>query len=171
MFTKVQRIVQAFEDCTLERSEWTHETHLLVGLWYVLNCPPGTELMRMREGIKRFNEATGVPNTARSGYHETITRFYLDALRMFVNRNWRLPQQQLFDRVLEDRVADRDFLTRHYPKEVLASELARKRWVRPAPGASGTHGWRRGRHHPPTGFPGRSARARRRRACQDQVAA
>ncbi len=130
---RVRDVVRRFERCTLERSEWTHETHLLVGLWYVLHRPPGEDLAALRRGIKRYNEATGVPNTVRSGYHETITRFYVDALRMFVARNLRLDEDELYRAVLDDCIAARDFVARHYPAEVLSSPGARTGWVRPRP--------------------------------------
>src|SRR5262245_12644919 len=71
-----ERLVERFLDRTLPKSEWTHASHLRVGLWHVRNFTPDIALAQLREGIKRLNEAHGTPNTDRGGYHETITRFY-----------------------------------------------------------------------------------------------
>ena len=77
-------MVREFIARTLPKSAWTHNAHLRVGLWHALRYRDAAALELLRERISAYNEATGVPNTAQSGYHETITRFYLHVIYVFV---------------------------------------------------------------------------------------
>ena len=74
---ETDRIVREFIARTLPKNEWTHQAHLRVGLWHALQYPDAAALDLLRARISAYNEATGVANTAQSGYHETITRFYV----------------------------------------------------------------------------------------------
>ena len=66
------------------KAEWTHHAHLRVGLWHLLHYPPGEALDRLRDGIRLYNLATGGANTDTSGYHESITRFYVWVIARFL---------------------------------------------------------------------------------------
>ena len=68
-------IVSGFRAKTLPSKEWTHEAHLITGLWYVINFGYDEALVQMQARIRTYNEANGGMNTDSSGYHETITVF------------------------------------------------------------------------------------------------
>ena len=82
-----KKIIFGFNDKTLPKSEWTHEAHLVVGLWHAFSFSNLKALNLMREKIKAFNETTGTENSENSGYHETITRFWLVISRHFIEQN------------------------------------------------------------------------------------
>jgi len=131
MASRTDQLARAFLDCTLPKAEWTHEAHLRVGLWHLLRHPPEETLDRLRVGITRYNLATGVANTERSGYHETITRFYVWAIRAFVLTMDRTrPEDELAAELLQTH-GDRGLALRYWSKERLFSPQARREWVQP----------------------------------------
>ncbi|MEZ5283313.1 MAG: hypothetical protein R2712_00620 [Vicinamibacterales bacterium] len=125
-------LVQAFEDRTLPKASWTHEAHLRVGLWHVRTWGPAGALTRLRAGIRAYNEAVGTPNTDASGYHETLTVFYVRMLAAFMAEP--APDGDAGDggegRMLR-ALGDRRLPLRYYSRERLFSVEARRAWVEP----------------------------------------
>ena len=74
---EVLELAKAFEERTLPKSEWTHAAHLTVGMYYCFHNPLGVAKNLMSDGIYWLNDAHGTPNTETSGYHETLTVFWL----------------------------------------------------------------------------------------------
>ena len=130
--TSLAALFDAFESQQLPKAQWTHEAHVLVALFCVLHSPD--PLTRMRVGIKRLNAAHGVANTATSGYHETVTRFYVWLLKRYVAEEqrtlgpdapiWALARGALLR-------ASRDAPLSYYSKERIYSEAARFAFVAP----------------------------------------
>ena len=128
---QTERIARKFCDCTLPKEEWTHEAHLRVGLWYLLRFAPAEAMDRLRDGIRRYNEATGVANTEDSGYHETITRLYVVLIACFLeDEDPSRPIDSLAARVVE-ALGDQKRPLTFYSKDLLMSKEARARWVEP----------------------------------------
>lgn len=130
------RIAAAFRDCTLPEAEWSHEAHLRVGLWHLLRFPPAEAMHRLRDGIRTFNTSCGIANTDTSGYHETITRFYVLIIDHFLGELERCGEsrEQPVDELaakLVDRCGDRRLPLRYFSRELLFSKEARRRWVEP----------------------------------------
>jgi hypothetical protein len=116
---------------TLPKAEWTHHAHLRAGLWHALHYPDDVALDLLRERIRAYNDATGVANTASSGYHETITRFYLHVIRMYLRS---VDSQRAIDELAQELIArygDRDLQLRHYTRQRLFSHEARFSWLEP----------------------------------------
>ena len=67
-----------FQQGTLPRPLWTHAAHLAIGAWHLLSYDENEAIQRVRTGIRHYNECAGIQNTADSGYHETLTRFWLE---------------------------------------------------------------------------------------------
>jgi hypothetical protein len=80
-------IVLPFITKTLPKEQWTHLAHLYTGLWHVLTYDFDEALCLMRSRIITYNEHVGGANTATSGYHETLTVFYLKHIAAFVDEN------------------------------------------------------------------------------------
>ena len=82
--------------------------------------------------IRRYNEATGGVNSDTEGYHETITQFYLKAIRAALAR---LPAGtalwETCNRVIGSPFGDRAFPLAFYSRERLFSVEARRHWVEP----------------------------------------
>ncbi|MEB3263240.1 MAG: hypothetical protein VKJ66_02585 [Synechococcus sp.] len=132
MTRPVNELVQAFTTCTLPREEWSHHAHLTVGLWHVLQAAsPEEALESLRQAIRRYNKATGTENTEHQGYHETITRFYVEIIDRFLQHG---DQRQPIDRLAAELIArhgERSLLWRHYSRDLLDSSAARLHWHEP----------------------------------------
>lgn len=129
--TATERIARGLVDRTLPKSEWTHEAHLRAGLWHVLNHGPAAALDLLRERISAYNVSVGTLNTDNSGYHETITRFYVVVIDRFLAREDRAADlDALADRLIAAH-GDRRLPLRHYSEQRLFSVVARHSWVEP----------------------------------------
>jgi hypothetical protein len=82
--TEIKNLVRAFEDCTLPRSCWTHQAHLSVALWYLTHFSEEEAIKCMRDRIRNYNTTIGIKNTNDSGYHETITLFWMQIILSYL---------------------------------------------------------------------------------------
>lgn len=131
-FFDLDALVARFESGGLTKAEWTHQAHLLVGLWHVDRFGPREALPLLRTRIRRLNDRHGTANTTTSGYHETITAAYVTLLAQFLAS--RAPEESLADRAVAltgSRLADRQALLRFYSRDRLMSSDARAAWVEP----------------------------------------
>jgi hypothetical protein len=124
----IDELADAFVERTLAKSLWTHEAHLRVGLWHVRRHGPDEALRLLRERISGYNETVGTANTDDSGYHETLTRFYVRVIAAFVEAN--PGEADLERRLIEERGA-RDLPLQYYSKDRLFSVAARRGWIGP----------------------------------------
>ena len=129
--TETERIARGLIDRTLPKSEWTHHAHLRAGLWHVVEHGPivGLELLRPR--IAAYNESVGTANTDTSGYHETITRFYVIVIDRFLSTADRSLDLDALAEQLIDAHGDRRLPLHHYSESRLFSPVARRSWVEP----------------------------------------
>jgi len=127
----IETFVRDFEACSLPKPRWTHEAHLLVGLWYLSKHTPAEALDIVRKRIRAYNVAVGTANTDNSGYHETLTRLYLNAIATHMARHSGESLPNLLALLLETPLARSDWPLEFYSRERLHSVLARRQWVEP----------------------------------------
>jgi hypothetical protein len=128
---EVRALVDAFERGTLPRARWTHGAHVAVALWYLVWYGPGDATDRVRAAIQRYNAAHGVVQTPTGGYHETLTRFYMWAVRRHLTR---APLEGSLADLANGAVAalaDRTLPLDYWSRDRLLSWEARTRWVEP----------------------------------------
>lgn len=105
----------------LPKAMWTHEAHLAV-CWLALSrCGPVVALDVLREAIRSYNVATGGANTSTSGYHETLTRYFVEEVGRFSSLN----------DVLGAASCARQAPLGLWSSELLFSSKARQEWVAP----------------------------------------
>ena len=128
---EILSLVRRFNDRTLPREEWTHAAHLTVALRHLLQYDWMEAVIRVRTGIKRYNASHGIANTATSGYHETLTRFWLRRVRAFIE-DGRNEARSLVS-LANDLVAgsDKNLPLTFYTRERLFSPEARAVWIEP----------------------------------------
>ena len=129
--TETERVAQALIDLTLPKAEWTHEAHLRVGLWHVREYGAAAALELLRTRISSYNESVGTRNTDTSGYHETITRFYVTVIDRFLAAADRSEGLEVLAGALLAVYGDRKLLAYHYSEGKLFSPVARRSWVEP----------------------------------------
>jgi len=128
---EIASFVREFEACTLPKPRWTHQAHLLVGLWYLSHHPPADALSIVRQRIRAYNAAVGTPNTDNSGYHETLTRLYLDGIAEHLAHHATESLPSVLTRLLETPMAHSDWPLRFYSRRRLFSVQARREWIEP----------------------------------------
>ena len=123
---EIREVVEKFEGCELTLEEFTHARHLTVACWYLCTLPRPQALRRMRGGLQRF-----IAHHQKQGYHETITRFWMELL---CNYLCQLPEGCTITRKVNgavDRFASKDVLYHYYTRERVMSDAARAAWVEP----------------------------------------
>jgi hypothetical protein len=129
---EILRVVEGFRRRNLPQPSWTHQAHLTVGLWHVLNLPADRVLADLRRGIIAYNEAVGTVNDDAGGYHETITAFYVWAIQRFVaETDGATPLLVLTNALLASPYAAKAFPFQYYSRARLLSVAARRAWLEP----------------------------------------
>ena len=128
---EVVRLIESFEDRTLARSDWDHAAHLTVAVWYLLNYEEPAAVARTIEGIRAYNASHGIRQTATSGYHETLTLFWLAVAQRYLRDSAAdRPALALVNGFVR-AFGDRQLHLEYYSRERIASWQARQTWVEP----------------------------------------
>lgn len=128
----IKSLVDKFLSKMLPEEEWTHFAHLTVGLWFVSNHGLEETSVLMPTYIAEYNESLGKENTDFSGYHETITQFWIWLLDCY----WKDVQKEKTLLIATNDLANgpygdpSGFLT-FYSRELIFSVEARRAFVKP----------------------------------------
>lgn len=129
--TEISELIEGFEGGTLPKEQWTHRAHLMMAVWYLskLDAAQATDIIR--NGIKCYNAAVGGENTDTSGYHETITLFYIWFVQKFLTQ--ANPENSLVENTNNfcTQYGDTNLPFQYYSKDLLMSVEARRNWVEP----------------------------------------
>ncbi len=131
--SSAKQLVEGFTNCTLPKSEWTHEAHLITGL-YLLAHFNEKALPEMRRRLCRYNESVGGVNDDHNGYHETMTVFWLWLLKKhFTGKDGRVHwnQETLDDLIFDENMVERNIWLEYYSKERMMSVEARRAFLAP----------------------------------------
>ena len=127
----IRDVGRGFLARTLPKPAWTHEAHLSTCAWLIVERPDLAPERDLPDLIRRYNESVGGVNDAAQGYHETITRIFIRAVRAHLGVT---EGQGLCERVNALLLAPegrRDWPLRFYSRELLFSPAARLGWVEP----------------------------------------
>ncbi|MBX2870771.1 MAG: hypothetical protein KTR30_01690 [Saprospiraceae bacterium] len=128
--TDIDQLVQQFVSQTLPREAWTHEAHLLVALWHLYHHSVDEATCLLRSRIISYNIIVGTENSSTSGYHETMTLFWIWVVDRFLQTH-EGGLLQLAATFTESKYADRKLPLLFYQGSTLFSVKARARWVEP----------------------------------------
>lgn len=125
--SRIEAIVEAFENGTIEAGEFDHESHTLVAWHYLQDLPLLDAIARFTCAVKRLAVKLGAPGK----YHETITWFYLvkiaERCSAEPGADWaafKAANPDLFDR-------DPMLVDKYYSRSLLHSATARRLFVLP----------------------------------------
>jgi hypothetical protein len=129
---KAAWLVDQFEKGTLPKELWTHTAHFVVAFWYCTQYPLPQAIEKTTTGIKAYNVASGGQNTDESGYHDTITLFYISIISFYLVREKvsALTDEALVA-FLQQPFLAKDFIYLFYSVSLLKSKQARQRWIAP----------------------------------------
>ena len=125
--SRIEHIVEAFENATLDPGGFNHEAHIQVAWHYLQELSLLDAIARFTRAIKRLTRKLGVS----AKYHETITWFYLikiaERLQASPGADWRT-----FKSANPDLFTwNPSLIEKYYSKELLSSETARQMFVFP----------------------------------------
>ncbi len=124
----LDEFVAAWEAGILPKVQWTHAAHVAVGAYYAVRYP-GRAFERFKYGIIRHNNSVGTTNSETSGYHETLTRLWVNVLARFVNKStdpWKAACEAV-ERFGEDKYLHRLY----YSFDIMRDSEARHTWIPP----------------------------------------
>ena len=129
---EIEHLGEGLLACTASREEWTHEAHL-AATTYLLLRRADIDLDEELPGIiRRFNESVGGTNSDTEGYHETITRCFLQGVRVFLkDAHLEEPLHETVNRLLLAPMGRRDWPLRFFSRERLFSIEARRSHITP----------------------------------------
>jgi hypothetical protein len=129
---EIERLGEGLLACTLPREDWTHEAHLAATTYLAVRRPDLDLDAELPDIIRRFNESVGGVNSDTEGYHETITRCFLDGVRTFLKEaDGSEPLHELVNDLLLSPMGRRDWPLRFYSRDRLFSVEARRAHVGP----------------------------------------
>ncbi|HXI39791.1 MAG TPA: hypothetical protein VNH83_07420 [Bryobacteraceae bacterium] len=124
--------LECFERGTWPKPEWNHAAHIAVAGCYLSSYSDEEAADRARRGVRYYNQCTGTINGDHSGYHETLTLFWLAVVKARM-RNFRSGTTRI-DRVrmlVAEFAPQRDLFREYYTFDVVRSAEARRSWVPP----------------------------------------
>ncbi len=120
-----QEFLEAFEDCTLPGTLFHHADHIRLARLYVLRLGDGAG-PAAAVAIRRYANRQG----ATTKYHETITQAWMALVVAAVSEEEPGDSFETFA-AAHPRLFQKDALSPHYSKSLLASEEARAVYVPP----------------------------------------
>jgi hypothetical protein len=127
------KTVEQFEAATLPSWAWTHEAHLITGLSILSRFGIDNAPTEMKKRLFKYNEAVGKINSDTSGYHETVTFFWLEAVweRLSVDGKVNFDQATLDALLSNIDLANRNLFLKSYSDKLILSVEARRKYVKP----------------------------------------
>ena len=137
--SEIDAFIHAFESGTLDKSRWTHAAHIFTGACYVHSFGEAAAIARMRDRVSAFNLAVGGQNTPTSGYHETITVFWIKLLATTLgapcldSETWVEPptRSTFAHHCVRDLAPNRSIYADFYDFDLPTSTEARRTWIPP----------------------------------------
>lgn len=122
-------LIHSFLDHTLGKSAWTHEAHIAVSFWFNWHYDYEEAFLNMKNGIITYNESVGTVNSTSSGYHETMTRYWMIKIHNFLaNKRFKTISEALSE-FIESPESHKHSHLEFYTKELLFSAEARQQWI------------------------------------------
>ena len=124
--------IAGFEDGTYPKAMWTHQAHVVMAAHYLTTytLPEATRIIRAR--IPAYNIAQGGKNTEDSGYHETLTIFWIAVVAGFLAALPEgTPRLQMIAAAAERFAKEAALHRKFYSHNVIGDVEARRTWVPP----------------------------------------
>lgn len=128
----IDSITSQFSNKTLPKAEWTHHAHIAVAFAYLDRYKTIEETVpHVRADISAYNLSVGTANTDDSGYHETITAFWVSVAHAYLAETKQKDPNSAYTAFIQLACAKSDFPFDFYSRELLFSVRARHTWVEP----------------------------------------
>lgn len=123
--------VRQWKEGKLPRTKWTHPAHVCVAAYHAFDFRGEVLFQKMKAGIIHHNNSVGTPNTDDNGYHETLTRFWVDTIGEFVQTRTFLSRLEAVKGAVQKFGEDRNRHKLYYSFDVVKDKRARREWILP----------------------------------------
>jgi hypothetical protein len=124
--------IEGFEQGTFPKANWTHQAHVVMAAYYLTGHPVPDATRTIRARIPAYNVAQGGQNTDDSGYHETLTIFWIWVVAGFLaSLPDGLSRLERVHATAERFGQERTFHRKFYEHNVVGDVDARRTWVPP----------------------------------------
>jgi len=123
---EIEEVVRGFECCEFKPEEFVHARHLTVAAWYFLQCDEKEAGERMRAGLVKF-----IRHHGRSGYHVTITEFWLRLVARAVGKARAESEAIRVINGVVERLNDKSLIYEYFSRERVDSAEAKAGWLEP----------------------------------------
>ncbi|MBL8294843.1 MAG: hypothetical protein JNN08_23560, partial [Bryobacterales bacterium] len=111
---------------------WTHRSHVIMAACYLTAQSAEDVTPLIRDNIKKYNLSQGGENTDTSGYHESLTIFWIHVIDHFLRQLPASGSRLEKVKAAADHFGDRSKLFQDYwTFDVVKSVEARRAWVEP----------------------------------------
>jgi len=128
---ELAEFIAAFTAGTWPRGRWNHRAHLVVAAHYVLTLPQAEATDSIRSGILHYNACQQVANTDSSGYHETLTLFWIAMVRSAARHHTAGDHAARVASIADALAGQRDLWREYYSMDILTDRRARRGWIEP----------------------------------------
>ena len=80
---EIAAVVSGFENCTTDKEEFTHRSHLTVAAYYLCSSTPQESFAKMREGLLRFLDHHGVD---KAKYSDCVTWAWIERIQSVIEQ-------------------------------------------------------------------------------------
>ena len=103
-----------------------------MAFWYLSHLEEAEARQRVCQGIRHYNQCQRIPNTPESGYHETLTLFWVGVIRLFLETaECDCSKVELVNQLLTRYGDKKDLWRDYYSFDLLKSPEARRTWIEP----------------------------------------
>jgi len=127
----LERFFAAFFDFSLPRAEWSHGAHVALAAYLLYDSDVPTVLPKVRQALSTYIEACGGRNADDTGYHETLTVFWLKVISRKVREEWFDSRLEAVRSMVAVYGEARELATQYYSYDLKSDTLSRKQWVEP----------------------------------------
>jgi len=128
---EIENMIGLFETRKLPKEKWTHQSHLIAAVWYLMKYPQNKVFNILSENIIEYNKSVGTPNSNTSGYHETITWFWLNEVQKFLDKKKYKSIANACKNIINSNLVNRQYPLTFYSEQLLFSSEARKKLLMP----------------------------------------
>ncbi len=129
---ELEDFLRGFEQGTYPVRQWTHAAHLAMAAGYLTRMSAEEALPFLRERIAAYNVAQGGANTESSGYHESLTVFWIKLVSSHLAAlEPGMPRIAKVRSTVDTFAPQRDIFRRYWSFDVVKSVEARRTWVPP----------------------------------------
>ena len=122
--------IHQFETCSFPFDQWHHRAHVKLAYLYLTRHGLETAGTKLRDGIRAYNAANQVPDQPTSGYHETLTQFWLRLVDVTVQQYGQLPTaDEFFD--FHPELSQKKNHRLFYSPGLFMSSAAKREFVEP----------------------------------------